>query len=132
MPKEFWAQAGKVAAGGILDNIMRQQQASGARLKINAPSTREAKRAKGRPNMSLIDEKHRFVRGNSWGVKHFLANSEGVIVGPLNSELAQLVRYAAQKGYTGYIGLSAKTRAAIGALLRQWLQRIIRQASRRR
>lgn len=113
-------RCGKIMAGGIIDNIERQQQASGAGLRQNAPSTLERKRRKARPLMSLIDELNRFVRGSgaSWAVNVDPAKND-VIIEPTTGELRNLVRWVQMKGYVGWFGISKTTLAALKEMVYQ-------------
>lgn len=132
LPQEFWDDVAILTAGSILENILTQKKADGGRLKINSPRTREAKRAKGRPLLSLVDAEHRFVKdgGASWAKLRYTANGQGVVVGPSNQELKDLVIFTGQKGYGGYLGVSAKLARALGQLLRKELEKYVRRKNR--
>ncbi len=131
LPRPFWNRVGQVAAGSILDNITRQKQASGAALKRNKPATLERKLKEGKPPLALVDALHRFVRGGgaSWKILEYLPDGRGIVVGPATDELTRLVKYLAQKGYRGYIGINAKARAALAVLLRNEIRAMFRRAA---
>lgn len=132
MPKEFWKQVADTVEAGILDNIVKQKQADGSMIKTNARSTLMHKIALRRGTRSLVDEKHRFVkgRGRSWKAIRYLANGAGVVVGPATQELRELSRYVQQKGYTGWMGISATTRAALKELWRLAMVRLVKMQTR--
>ena len=129
--KAFWDDVAKVYEGAILSNILRQQQANGERLKINAPSTRARKQRLGRPLLSLVDNLHRFVKGmrQSWTLLRYLPGG-GIVIGPANDELRRLSREVQAKGYTGWMGLGRDGRAAMKALLRKKLVDLVRRGRR--
>jgi hypothetical protein len=124
LPKTFWEQVAVVVSGSILDNIVKQRQADGQPLKKNAPTTLLRKLAHGRGSRSLVDKEHRFVQGSgmSWRATYFYANNAGVRIGPATTQLRDLVRFLAEKGYSGYIGVSQSCRSALKALLKQQLK----------
>lgn len=128
IPRPVLDEIGQVAAGAIIDNVLQQRQADGTRLKTNAPSTRERKRREGKPLLSLVDELHRFIQKGvgSWGIVRYLPAGRGIVVGAMTEELRRLVRYVGAAGYTGFIGLRPKHRAAIGAVIRRWLSSLMR------
>jgi len=132
--REFWDRCGKVVEGSTLDMIRSQTTMDGSRIKQNAPSTRERKRKKGRPRLSLVDEKHRFVKGGgqSWKIIRYLPRNTGIVVAAANAELRKLVRYVVGMGYTGWLGLSSKSEKAIRALIREEVRRQFRAAARKR
>ena len=107
-------KCGKLMAGGIIDNIQKQQTWRGGSLKQNAPSTLERKRRKSRPLMSLIDKLNRFVSGGgrSWAVNVDPAKND-VIVEPSTGELRDLVKWVQMKGYVGWYGISKKALQAL-------------------
>lgn len=131
--REFWGKVGKVAEGAALDNLRQQRTTDGGRLKANAPKTRERKRKEGKPLLSLVDEEHRFVRGNrqSWKILRYLPRNTGVVVGAATDELKKLVRYTAKMGYVGYLGLSTQQLKAVRALIRQEFRAMFRTAAGR-
>ena len=120
---------GKAVAGGVLVNIASQKQADGQRLKANRPATQQRKRDKGRPALSLVDKKRRFVKGGggSWKYK---ATSSSVVVFPATNELKALVRWVQLKGYVGWFGISDKARNAIRAILREFIKATNKKAKR--
>lgn len=151
LPKEAWRDAGNVVAAGIVDNIMKQQQESGAPLKKNAPATTTRKRNKRRDLRSLMEKLYRFIRvadtvrgsggaleemqiagrggkisqarvdtANSWGILRYLP-SGGVVVGARSQQLKNLSRWVQEKGYVGWLGISATTREALRAVLKAWV-----------
>lgn len=130
LPRSFWDRTGAIVAAGIVDNILAQKQASGEALKKNAPSTRDRKAREGKPQLSLVDALHRFIKGSgaSWKVLRYLPRGRGIIVGPATLELSRIIRYVGEKGYVGYVGISAKTAAALKALLRGELRAMFRRA----
>jgi hypothetical protein len=131
-PKSFWDKVARVAEGSTLENIRMQKQRSGAGLKRNAPSTRERKRKKGRPQLSLVDEKHRFVKGGrrSWTILKYLPDGIGIEIGGATDALRRLVGYAVDRGYVGWLGLSADGVAAVSALIRKEIKAQFRKAQK--
>jgi len=131
--KQFLDECGKVVEGSTLDMIKKQQTADGGRLKMNAPSTRARKRRLGRPRLSLVDEKHRFVKGarQSWKIVRYLPRNTGIVVAAANAELAKLVKYVVGMGYTGWLGLSKNAGGAIKAAMRKDVKRMFREARSR-
>ena len=121
---------GAIVGEGIVDNIERQQQADGRALKRNARSTMERKRRLGRALLSLIDKQRRFVkkRGRSWKVLGFTKTS--VEVGPATQELSRLSKFVQKKGYTGWLGSSARTQKKQLKIIRAELKRIFDRARR--
>ena len=126
LDKPFWRRVGLIVEASLLDNIRKQQQADGKKLKTNAAATRESKRRRRLPLLSLVDAKHRFVkgRGASWRITEFLAN--GIIVGPATSQLKKLNRRVQNAGYTGWMGLGASGKAALRAMLRKHIRKELR------
>ena len=114
---------GKVAEGSILDNIKRQREADGSPLQRNAPSTRETKRRKGRPLLSLVDQFHRFARGKGRSFAQQIdTHGSRVYIEPATSELRRLSRWVQERGYTGWFGLSAKSGELVRMMIRKWMQ----------
>lgn len=128
----FWNDVADIVIGGILANIAGQRTADGGRIKVNAPSTRERKRRHGQPLLSLVDLHHRLVRSGdaSWTVQRFLPNGTGIVIGPADDMVADISRWVQEAGYTGWIGISAKARAAIKARLRQELKALVAAGAR--
>jgi hypothetical protein len=126
MPKAYWDEVASIVAIGIVDNIVKQKQANGSKLKPNPDGYKEKKRAMGRGTRSLVDEKHRFVQGGdgSWKVTQWHAANTGITIGPATTELEGLVRYNWDRGYKGYIGVSRETKLAILALTQEWFIRM--------
>lgn len=121
----------KLGEASILSNIRRQQQADGAALKANAPQTRERKRKKRRLQLSLVDSKHRFVRGKSgsWTAQ-IHARTSTVILQAATNELRNLSEYVQRMGYVGWLGINKQARAAMRASLRKWIVAKFRGARR--
>jgi hypothetical protein len=126
-----WKQIGEIAEGGILDNIMRQRQADGRPIKENAPSTRERKRKEGKPQLSLIDRKKRFIKGGG-GSWRFRVLKNGVVIRPAKAELKRISRWVQQKGYVGWFGLSEKHVEVIRAIFRKEIRKQFKGANGRR
>lgn len=105
---------GKMMAGGLIDNIQKQRTWRGGALKQNAPSTSERKRKKGRPQMSLVDALHRFIRpgGGSWAINVDPAQND-VIIEPATNELRDIVKWVQMKNYVGWFGISKETLKAM-------------------
>lgn len=141
VPATVMNEVGQIAEGNILDNINTQRQGDGSPIKANAPSTLERKRRLGRGTRSLIDEFHRFVRGNkgSWRWK---ATTKGQLAaveitpttvargrGSRRRALSDLVRWVQEKGYVGWFALSDDGRDAIRDVFRKWIRREFRRAA---
>lgn len=124
------ADLGKVTAASVLDNIRSQKQADGSALKMNAPSTREAKRRMGLPPLALVFKQHRFVKGNSASWK-YIVDEKGnkVSIKPSNAELANISRHLQEKGYLGWFAVSDKARAAIRARVQKFIRDAIKKAT---
>lgn len=123
-----------VAAASIPDNILKQRQADGSRIRVNKPATRRRKRLNGRPMLSLIDEKHRFIQGAKGSFKHEMRGTKGrhaIVIKPATKELATLSRHVQQMGYTGWFGLSKQTIEAIRELIRQAVKKTFADMRRR-
>ena len=157
LPKEAWHDAGAVVAAGIVDNIVKQQQESGAPIKKNAPATTTRKRNKRRDLRSLMEKLYRFIRvadtvrgsggaletmqvagrgGKTRDARVDSANSwgilrylptGGVVVGAKSQQLKNLSRWVQGKGYVGWLGISATTREALRAILRIWIAKTIKK-----
>lgn len=125
-------EIGKVLEGSILDNIKRQIQVDGTTpIQRNAPLTRKRKQERGRPLLSLVDEKHRFVRGAgaSW---RSTATSSSVTVKPATRELRDLSLRVQGGGYEGWFGLSRDGAAVVRKLLQHWIRQQFRSAEHNR
>ena len=154
LPENVLEDIGKIGEASILDNIKRQQKATGAPLPRNKQSTIDRKEEKGRPPLSLVDQYHRFVRKNSgsWASQVVLRR-QWVIVKPANPEIRQLSQWVQEGGkgrgkikrgkrkgerkttggtkrYRGWFGLNREAKAAIKWLIRDWIIRMFRQAAR--
>lgn len=123
VPGDVLEDIGKVIEGGIIDNIMSQKTVSGARIKVNTPTTRELKRKLGLPVLSLIFKNHSFIKGGqgSWKSK-VNERKQSVSVEPANAQLKTVSEALQARGYVGWFGISAKTMSAIRARLRQYLK----------
>lgn len=130
-------QLGELLSLGVVDNILQQKQASGARIRPNAPSTRHRKQRLGRPVLSLIDDpkKHRFIKGGkgsfTYSAKGHSRGTRTIVVEPATGELRKLNRYVQQKGYVGWFGVSRETEAAVRLALRDFIKRTFRERFRR-
>ncbi len=123
----FWEKAGKIVVGDIVTRVERQLQPDGARIKRNAPATREKKRREGKnPMLSLIDTGTRFVRASGYGVE-LLPQGRGVRVYPRAQDVARRLVAA---GYR-WVGLGRQGVAALRALLREEIRRLLHAAERR-
>lgn len=124
--RKDWDQIGKIVAEGIVENIVGQRQASGARIATNMPSTTERKRQQGKPTLSLIDEKDRFIKraraSFDWRIS---SDRQSVLIFPRNGGespgLRQLVKYVQQGGfgkrrYLGWFGMHKDTRKKASAI----------------
>lgn len=118
-PKEL-EQFCKVIEGSILDNIQKQKQANGQQLKKNARSTQIRKRLAGRRPLSLVDEKHRFVKGNkqSWATE-VVNGGKSILVRPATGELKSLMLSVQQMGYVGWFGVSERGKLLMRNLLKK-------------
>lgn len=132
LSKEALTLAGRAMAGGIIDNIQKQQTWKGGALESNAPSTSERKRKKGRPEKSLIDKMRRFVRGRSvsWAID-VDPGSNNVTVSPATSEAAQISGWVQEMGYVDWIGISRATLAALKELIAEEIQKAVDRAAKR-
>lgn len=135
LPQAFWDKAAGLVAAGIMHNVATQRTADGSRIQTNAPSTRARKAKEGKPQLSLVDEKHRFVRSGKGSFKalRYIRHGGsgailGVVVGPTTAELRELIRRVAALGYVGYIGLSANVKRALGVELRKAFQLLFAKA----
>lgn len=128
--KETMKTVGQLVEASILENIQKQRTITGGRLKINAPKTRERKRAKGRRQLSLVDEKHRFVKGagGSWAQR---VTGKAVIVTPATPELKALSRWVQLKGYIDWFGVNKIAKEAIRKLMRESIKKQFRKAASR-
>lgn len=133
---ELMKRIGQHVEGAILENIMRQRQADGSRIRRNAKVTAKIKRRhgwlwRGRV-MSLIAKKHRFVKGKgqSWRWRSINRNTE-VIIEPVFGELMKLNVWVQEKGFTGWFGLSKKQKAGLRRVLRDWVRDAMRAATTR-
>jgi hypothetical protein len=112
--KENFEKIGEIVRASILRNIQSQTQANGAPLKENAPSTRRMKELAGRPQLSLVDKLHRFVKPSNWLVS---AENKRVVVEP-RGDLVELCEEVQVKGYTGWFGLNRKGIELVREILR--------------
>lgn len=130
---KFWLEVAKVAEASTLESIRNQKQRDGSKLKVNAKSTRDRKRRKGRPLLSLVDEKHRFTKGgqNSWDIIKFLPGNTGIVIAGATVELRKLVEYVTEKGYIGWLGLHTAGVRAVRALMRREVKRQFRKAAKK-
>jgi hypothetical protein len=128
VPDWFLEKVGKIAEGAILYNIKHQLRADGGTLQQNKKVTRDRKRKLGRPQLSLVDQFHRFTRGRgqSWATQ-VDARRKWVIVEPATRELAKLVEYVQKGGkgrhkYLGWFGLNQHALDAIRTQIRDWIR----------
>lgn len=123
LPVRVLEEIAKLAEASILHNIKHQQQADGAALKVNSPAWREHKRKKRRPQLSLVNALHRFVRGGggSWATQIYRSKST-IIVRAATNELAQLSEWVQGMGYVGWHGVNRKARAAMMQVIRDWVR----------
>lgn len=146
MDLELLKRIGKIGEGAILENILRQKQASGAPLQRNKPSTQRLKAMKGSTwrgrVMSLIDKKKRFVKGQGrsfrssvvdGGKAVYIEPSPFATGKPNVKQLAQWLQepHPHRNRYLGWFGLNAKARVAIKKELRAWVKDELKKAARR-
>lgn len=136
IPLRIYEQAGELVAAGIVQNILKQKQADGTRIKRNSRSTRKSKLERGLSGMSLIDEGRRLVRGGE-GSFRVEALGQSVVVVPNRTKLPpfqgqgawqsprDLSEWVQRKGYTGWFGVSGATRKALKLFLTQEVRKII-------
>lgn len=114
----------RAITAGIIDNVLKQKQADGSRLKRNAPSTLDRKRRQARPLLSLVDKKRRFVNASNWKT----TTRKNVLRIRATGHLAQLIKYVGEMGYTGYIGVSATVLRVIKKIIKDDIKRILKKA----
>lgn len=131
-PRDFWTEVAKVVEGDILDRIDKQQTPGGSRIKRNAPSTIAQKRKHGRPALSLVDKRKRFVHGNfrSYAPK-YKPGGRGVVVRPATADARRIAMLLLRKGYK-WIGLSAQGRRALRSLLRRHIRETVQRMAGKR
>jgi hypothetical protein len=135
--KPFVEKIGQIIAAGVVDNILKQRQTGGARIRVNAPSTRERKQRQGRPTLSLIDDpkKRRLVKGRGRSFQSGVMGTRGkyrIKIVPATQETRQIVRYVQDKGYTGWFGVHEYTYNAVVELIRQTVKEKWKKAMARR
>jgi hypothetical protein len=124
LDRKFWENVAHVVVGDNLERIDRQMTPEGGRIKINAPSTLERKRRQGKPEISLVDTATRYIRGGFLSYRPtFLPGGTGVRVSPVHMRVA---RYLLDRGYR-WFGLGNRGRAAIRALFREEVRRVLRR-----
>lgn len=111
----------KVVMGGLIDNILKKQQADGSPLKTNSQRTLARKRREGKPGLSLVDEEHRFIASTPYAYR---TRVNGIEVYPRTAELVDLIKKTWKRGYVGWFGLSAKTVLGIKGVLKKMIKRI--------
>lgn len=130
--KEDLTQIAKLMEASVLDNILKQATATGEQIKMNSPSTRDAKRKLSLPLLSLVAKGHRFVkgRGGSWKVTPVLSNgSQALRLEAATQELKNLSRWLQQMGYVGWLGINPRAMAAIRLVVRNAIKREFRRAA---
>ena len=128
LDKKDYEKIGDIVEASILHNIEGQKQVTGSPIKTNAPSTIKAKRKRGVAIIrSLVDRKHRFVKGvkASWGST---ATSSNVVIKPATHELATISRSVQMMGYTGWFGVSKKAKELIREIVRLRIKKIFQKA----
>ena len=129
LPDEVMHDVGRVAAGGVIENIDTQKQADGSPIKENKPST------KARKLKSLVAEKKRLVKGSGQkdptkGGSYRLVVYKGqkrVLVRPAPGMTRKIARWVQEKDYTGWFALSKKHISAIRHVLRDWIVKEFRK-----
>ncbi len=133
---KFLNDVGKLIEASILENIKTQTQADGSGLQRNKPSTSAKKRAMGRRLLSLVDEKHRFVKGQGQSWKHETSKAKGMVtVRPATDELRELVKSVQIGGngrnkYRGWFGINKKAAAAIRQKAREMIKRLMKKLNK--
>ncbi len=120
---------GEVVAAGVTDNVIRQRTVDGGRIKVNALSTRRRKRAEGKPTLSLIDEKRRFIKAGAWAWK---IKRNGVSIHPASAELRELMVRLQEAGYVGWFGASKKALAMVKQIVKDHIKAKFEEAKKRR
>lgn len=108
-------RAGELALREQTRMIQRNLQVDGEAQKKNAPSTMRRKELAGRPQVSLVDKLRRFITRGNWGIETDLANKTvRVYIGP--AEYRKIAQYVQEKGYRGWIGVTASARRKCASL----------------
>lgn len=140
IPKSVLDQCLTVAELAILENITGQKQVDGTKLKRNARSTQERKKMLGRQLKSLIDEKHRFVKGQQKSWKHVIKGAMkgggfdkfSIGIFPANAELVWLNEEVQGKGYTGWFGVNKRALDVIYKILNHYVASTIKKAAKQK
>ena len=139
LPDAVLHDIGRVAAGGIIENIDTQKQADGSPIKENKPSTKARKRRRGWTHngklKSLVAEKKRLVKGSGQkdptkGGSYRLVVYKGqkrVLVRPAPGKTKKIVGWVQEKDYTGWFALSRKHISAIKHVIRDWIVKEFRK-----
>jgi len=128
LDRATWDKVGKVAAAGVIDNIIKQTQADGQALKKNASSTIKRKRKLALPLLSLVFKDRSLVKGAKQSFIWRIGRNS-VTIRPATAEAKNRTKWVQQKGFTGWFGISAATKTAIKALIRKSIKKAFSKAS---
>ena len=109
----FWENVGKEILAGIMRNVRGQKRSDGSRQKVNAKSTQAAKKAKGRKNLSLVDDPKR-LRLSTRSKYRVAVAKNAVAIGPKAQDISEWVQEA---GYTGWMAPDKISLIAIRKLI---------------
>lgn len=133
--KKVLTEIGEVAAAGVVDNVLKQKQEDGSRIKVNKPSTRRRKLLEGKQLLSLIDEDHRFIKGGRGSFQHRhrgVGPLRTVVISPATAELREISKHVQRMGYTGWFGISKETADALRLIVRKFIKEKILKAKAKR
>ena len=122
---------GEVVRANVISNILKQENVdTGGRIKANAPSTRDRKRAAGRPQLSLVDKLRRFLQKATYKIKP-ITNGVSVSIGS-RKNAKEIALKLMKAGYVGWFGLSKKGFETTIDVIRKYIDDEIKKASRKR
>lgn len=134
-PVKVSREVGGVVVSSSINNLLQQKKIDGGRIKANAPSTRERKRRKGRPRLSLVDSVKRFLKRSNYKIT---ATKNQVSVelkdaadgkGPGVKALSIILQ---KMGYTGWLGLDDTGVDAVRVVIMDWIDELLAKAARKR
>jgi hypothetical protein len=125
--RPFWTKVAAVLAADQVDRVEKQRSAAGGAIKRNAQSTLDRKQAQGKPPLSLVDEKQRFIQERFGSYEPvFYEAGRGVKIRVRSEKMRNVARHLIKRGYE-WIGMSRDASKAIRALFRADIRKQLRR-----
>jgi len=143
LPQKVLEDVAKLAEQGIVENILKQQQADGKPLKRNPPGLTKAKIRNQRkyPTFSLIDKYHRFIQymrkswvwtiyGGGTTNQHISIKPTTAVVSGAKLPLSTIAKDVQMRGYVGWFAVGKKSVGAIKVVMANWIKSESQKASK--